>query len=83
MARELSQTIILRIVAFLVDSISILAIVIAPATGLSYFAVALWNSTWGIGRIWNATMIILALWLLRFWRRERKPLPAPEAEHSS
>lgn len=29
------------------------------------------------------TLAVLALWLLRFWRRERKPLPAPEAEHSS
>jgi protein SCO1/2 len=29
------------------------------------------------------TLAVLALWLLRFWRRERKPLATPEAEHTS
>ena len=29
------------------------------------------------------TLAVLALWLLRFWRRERRPLATPEAEHSS
>jgi protein SCO1 len=29
------------------------------------------------------TLAVLALWLLRFWRRERRPLSASGAEHSS
>jgi uncharacterized RDD family membrane protein YckC len=64
MARELSQTTILRIIAFLVDSISILAILIAPATGLSYLGVWLWDSTWGLARIWHTTILILILSIL-------------------
>lgn len=59
MARQMSQTLILRIVAFLVDSVSVLVLLIAPATGLSYLAVNLWNSTWGIARIWHTTILIL------------------------
>ncbi|MCM2316513.1 MAG: RDD family protein [Thermoanaerobaculia bacterium] len=55
----MSQTLILRIVAFLVDSVSVLVLLIAPATGLSYLAVNLWNSTWGIARIWHTTILIL------------------------
>lgn len=64
MARELPQTTVLRIVAFLVDSVSILVMLIAPATGLSYLAVGLWNSTWGIARIWHTTILILAVSIL-------------------
>jgi len=64
MARELPQTTILRIIAFLVDSISILAILIAPATGLSYLAVWLWDSTWGIPRIWHSATLILVIAIL-------------------
>ena len=29
------------------------------------------------------TLAVLGLWLLRFWRRERRSLVAPEAEHPS
>jgi uncharacterized RDD family membrane protein YckC len=64
MARELPQTTVLRIVAFLVDSVSILTILIAPATGLSYLAVWLWNSTWGVARIWGTTIFILVTAIL-------------------
>ncbi|MBI2212685.1 MAG: RDD family protein [Acidobacteria bacterium] len=64
MARELSQTTVLRIVAFLVDSVSILALLIAPATGLSYLAVWLWDSTWGIARIWHSTILIVVVSIL-------------------
>jgi uncharacterized RDD family membrane protein YckC len=74
MARANSQTLILRLVAFLVDSVSILAILIAPATGLSYLAVTLWNSTWGIARIWHTTIFILvAAILLRDGYHGRSP----------
>lgn len=58
MPREISQTTLLRIVAFLVDSVSILALLIAPATGLSYLAVYLWDSTWGVARIWHTSIFI-------------------------
>ena len=64
MAREISQTIILRLVAFLVDAVSILIVLIAPATGLSYLAVALWNSTWGVGRIWHVVSFLLVVGIL-------------------
>ncbi len=74
MAREISQTLILRLVAFLVDSVSILAILIAPAAGLSYLAVFLWNSTWGIARIWHTTILIFfAAILLRDGYHGRSP----------
>ncbi|MGK2858590.1 MAG: RDD family protein [Thermoanaerobaculia bacterium] len=61
MARQISQTLILRIVAFLVDSVSILVLLIGPATGLSYLAIRLSNSTWGIARIWHTAIVLLAL----------------------
>jgi uncharacterized RDD family membrane protein YckC len=74
MAREIPQTLILRLVAFLVDSVSILVVLIAPATGLSYLAVYLWDSTWGIARIWHTVILILvAAILLRDGYHGRSP----------
>lgn len=64
MPRELSQTTVLRILAFLVDSLSILALLIAPATGLSYLGVWLSDSTWIIPRIWHMTSLMLVLVIL-------------------
>lgn len=74
MARQSSQTLILRLVAFLVDSVSVLLLLIAPATGLSYLAVSLWNSTWGVARIWHTSIFILvAVILLRDGFHGRSP----------
>jgi uncharacterized RDD family membrane protein YckC len=74
MAREIQQTTLLRIVAFLVDSISILVVLIAPATALSYLAVWLWDSTWGVARIWHTMIFInVAALLLRDAWHGRSP----------
>lgn len=74
MVREIPQTLILRLAAFLVDSVSILVVLIAPATALSYLVVALWNSTWGVGRIWHvATFLLIAGILLRDGYHGRSP----------
>jgi uncharacterized RDD family membrane protein YckC len=64
MNRENPQLILLRVLAFVIDALSMLFILIVPTTLLSYGIVFAFDSTASVARIWQATTVLFAIGIL-------------------
>jgi uncharacterized RDD family membrane protein YckC len=74
MKRETTQLVTLRVLAFAIDALGMLFLLILPATLISYAIVFTLDTTTAVAKVWQTGLaIFVGAILLRDWRGGRSP----------